>query len=83
MTFLCHTQNRQEAVEQLARSGFDSRVGSPNSSTPIIGLVANRSGVPRNWIDDAKDSLTRSGSKDNPRGSDTLRVCAGNPGRAS
>jgi len=55
---ICYaTQNRQEAVEQLAREvDLILVVGSPNSSNSNrLVEVAKRSGVPAQLIDDAKD----------------------------
>ncbi len=55
---ICYaTQNRQEAVEQLAREvELILVVGSPNSSNSNrLVEVAKRSGVPAQLIDDAKD----------------------------
>jgi 4-hydroxy-3-methylbut-2-en-1-yl diphosphate reductase len=55
---ICYaTQNRQEAVEQLAREvNLILVVGSPNSSNSNrLVEVAKRSGVPAQLIDDAKD----------------------------
>src|ERR1700732_3885025 len=51
------TQNRQEAVEQVAREvDLILVVGSPNSSNSNrLVEVAKRSGVPAQLIDDAKD----------------------------
>src|SRR5260370_22451069 len=55
---MCYaTQNRQEAVEELAREvDLILVVGSPNSSNSNrLVEVAKRSGVPAQLIDDAKD----------------------------
>ncbi len=55
---ICYaTQNRQEAVEQLAREvDLILVVGSPNSSNSNrLVEVAKRSGVPAELIDAAKD----------------------------
>jgi 4-hydroxy-3-methylbut-2-enyl diphosphate reductase len=55
---ICYaTQNRQEAVEQLAREvDLILVVGSPNSSNSNrLVEVAKRSGVPAELIDSAKD----------------------------
>jgi 4-hydroxy-3-methylbut-2-en-1-yl diphosphate reductase len=55
---ICYaTQNRQDAVEQLAREvELILVVGSPNSSNSNrLVEVAKRSGVPAQLIDDAKD----------------------------
>jgi 4-hydroxy-3-methylbut-2-enyl diphosphate reductase len=59
---ICYaTQNRQEAVEQLAREvDLILVVGSPNSSNSNrLVEVAKRSGVPAQLIDDAKDIDSR------------------------